>query len=96
MSWLEMHDEEKQNFDNAILCESSYWIYVDKGGVLEVPVELKQIVEKGDVIGILRNPFGDVLKTYTTPERGIVIGKSTNPINMSGGRIIHLGILAKD
>ena len=96
MSWLKMHDEAKQNFDKAILCERSYWIYVDKGGVLEVPVELKQIVEKGEVIGVLRNPFGDVLKTYTAPERGIVIGKSTNPINMSGGRIIHLGILAKD
>ena len=57
---------------------------------------LKQIIEKGDVIGILRNPFGDILKTYTSPENGIVIGKSTNPINMSGGRIIHLGILAKN
>ena len=59
----------------------------------DIPVELKQQVEKGHVIGILKNAFGDVIDTYYAPEAGIVIGKSTNPVNMTGGRIIHLGIL---
>ncbi|MCB9080988.1 MAG: succinylglutamate desuccinylase/aspartoacylase family protein [Lewinellaceae bacterium] len=77
----------------AVICKKSYWIYVDAGGLLEVPVDLNQQLNKGDVIGILRNPFGDVVKEYTAPEAGIVIGKSTNPVNINGGRIIHLGIL---
>ncbi len=96
MSWLKMQDGIQPISTNATICERSYWIYVDRGGILEVPVALKQIVEKDEVIGILRNPFGEIITTYSAPERGIVIGKSTNPINMSGGRIIHLGILAKN
>lgn len=77
----------------AAVCKKSYWVYVDAGGFLEVPVALNQRLRQGELIGILRNPFGDVIREYRAPEAGIVIGKSTNPINMNGGRILHLGIL---
>lgn len=94
LNWLKMHDFEAPESSQAVLCKKSYWIYLDQGGLLEVPVKLNQIVEKDEIIGQLRNPFGEIIKTYKSPERGIVIGKSSNPVNMSGGRIIHLGILA--
>jgi predicted deacylase len=94
LNWLKMHDFESPESNQAVLCKKSYWIYLDQGGLLEVPVKLNQIVEKDEIIGQLRNPFGEIIKTYKSPERGIVIGKSSNPVNMSGGRIIHLGILA--
>lgn len=74
-------------------CKKSYWIYMEEGGFLEVLVELNQFLKKGDKMAVVKNAFGQVLKEYFAPEEGIVIGKSTNPANMSGGRIIHLGIL---
>ena len=77
------------------ICSKSYWVYTDKGGYLEVLVDLNQKLQKGEVIAILRNPFGEVIETYKAPEAGIVVGKSTNPGTVSGGRIIHLGILAE-
>ncbi len=77
-----------------VLCKKSYWIYTDAGGLLDVHVELNDMVEKGALIATLKNPFGDVVQQYVAPERGIVIGKSANPVAMSGGRIIHLGVLA--
>ncbi|MGB0896287.1 MAG: succinylglutamate desuccinylase/aspartoacylase family protein [Flavobacteriaceae bacterium] len=80
----------------AILCEKSYWIYTDMGGILDMKVDLKQVVKKGEVLAILRNPFGEIIKEYLAPEKGIIIGRSTNPINTSGGRIVHLGIIKKD
>ena len=93
MAWLEMTDQAIVAPDEApVHCKKSYWIYVEEGGYLEVLVDLKQKLKKGDPIAIMRNPFGDVLNTYYCPEDGIVIGKSSNPINMNGGRIIHLGI----
>ena len=93
MNWLKMQNFETPKFEKALRCKKSYWIYVDQGGLLEVPVALNQIIEKDEVIGVLKNPFGDIIKEYRSPEKGIVIGKSTNPVNISGGRIIHLGIL---
>lgn len=74
-------------------CKKSYWIYMEEGGFLEVMVELNQQLKKGDKIAVVKNAFGQELKVYFAPENGIVIGKSSNPANMSGGRIIHLGIL---
>lgn len=94
MSWLGMIDRPiEAPAQKAVICKKSYWLYVDEGGLLEVPVELKEQIQKGQTIGILKNPFGDILKEYKAPEAGIIIGKSTNPVNMNGGRIIHLGIL---
>lgn len=85
--------DSSHKINTAVVCERSFWIYVDQGGLLTIPVDLNQIVAKGDLIGVLKNPFGDILKEYFAPERGIVIGKSSNPVNMNGGRIIHLGII---
>lgn len=95
MSWLGMHQRPISSGKKAVLCEKSYWIYIENGGYLEVMAQLNQEVKKDELIAVLRNPFGDVIKEYTCPEDGIVIGRSSNPINMSGGRIIHLGILKK-
>ena len=92
MSWLNMIDKQIDPPNEPVLCKRSYWVYVEEGGFLEVRVDLKQKLKKGDLIAVMRNPFGDILKEYHCPEDGIVIGKSSNPINMNGGRIIHLGI----
>lgn len=77
---------------HAIICKKSYWIYTDRGGLLEVPVALKQKVSKGQLIGILRHAWGEVTCTYHAPEDGVIIGKSTNPAGSSGARIVHLGV----
>jgi len=46
-----------------------------------------------DNIGYIRDIFGRKLKDFNSPENGIVIGKSVSPVNQSGGRILHLGIV---
>jgi len=75
-------------------CERSSWLYTDAGGILEVLPGLAEEVASGQEIAVLTNIFGDVLRRYTAPEAGIVIGKSINPVNQTGGRILHLGIRA--
>ncbi len=74
-------------------CLKSYWIYTDQGGYLDVIVDINELLEKGQKIAILRDPFGTVIKEYFSPENGIVIGKSSNPIGGNGARILHIGIL---
>ena len=74
------------------ICKRSYWIYMNEGGFLDVIVNLNEKINKGDKIAVVKNAFGKIINEYLAPEDGIVIGKSSNPTNMSGGRIIHLGI----
>lgn len=77
-----------------VICESSLWMYTHTGGILRVGPNLADIVQKGEVIARLFDIFGDQIHEYQAPRTGIVIGKSTSPINQTGGRILHLGILA--
>lgn len=87
----ELEIEEK----TTVVCDSSFWIYTDKGGLLTVNAELRQIVKKGDLIATLRNVFGEKITDYHAPEDGIIIGKSISPVNQTGGRILHLGRIQK-
>ncbi|MBB4080116.1 hypothetical protein GGR28_002746 [Lewinella aquimaris] len=76
-----------------VICKRSYWIYTHTGGLLTVDVDLLQEVKAGDLIATQRDVFGSLKEQYLAPEDGIVIGRSTMPVNRSGGRILHLGIL---
>ena len=91
---LNMINDEIEIIDKpTVICERSFWIYTDEGGLLTVESNLLDRLSQGQKIATLRNIFGIKVKDYYAPENGIVIGKSTNPVNQSGGRILHLGIL---
>jgi uncharacterized protein len=77
---------------NPIICQKSYWMYTTQGGVLTVGPQILTKVRKNETIARVRNIFGDLLREYKAPEDGIVIGKSINPVNQTGSRILHLGI----
>ncbi|EAR02890.1 succinylglutamate desuccinylase/aspartoacylase family protein [Maribacter sp. HTCC2170] len=93
LKWLKMKPQNVEVPEIENVCSKSYWLFADQGGLLEIGVSLNEKVSKGQRIAMVKNSFGEVLKEFYAPEEGIVIGKSTNPVNMSGGRIIHLGIL---
>jgi predicted deacylase len=91
---LQMTDSEVEEVSDAtVICKRSYWIYSEVGGLIEVHPKVTQVVESGDLIATVRNIFGDVIKEYVAPEKGIVIGRSVSPVNQTGGRILHLGII---
>ncbi|KAI8374035.1 hypothetical protein EDC96DRAFT_498311 [Choanephora cucurbitarum] len=80
---------------NTILCSKGFWIYTKTGGVLEVYPGVNTIIKKGDLIARIKNIFGNVVDEYYAPCSGIVIGRSSNPVAMSGDRIVHLGVIKK-
>jgi predicted deacylase len=80
--------------NEPVLCERSYWMYADRGGLLEVLPRPTELVSQGERIAVIRNAFGDVIREYHAPEDGVVIGKSVNPVGQTGARILHLGIVA--
>jgi len=91
---LGMIDDEIEIVEKeTIICKKSYWLYTDTGGQLNVQVNLLDMLKKDQDIGSIRDIFGRKIKDYFAPEEGIVIGKSVSPVNQSGGRILHLGIL---
>lgn len=93
LSYLEMTEDEIELPEvPTVICQKSYWIYTDEGGLLQIHVNLMQPIKKGDLLASMRDVFGNLIKEYFAPEDGVVIGKSVSPVNQSGGRILHLGI----
>jgi uncharacterized protein len=95
MNWLGMYPFDIVDEAQIVttICKKSYWLYMEEGGFLTIHLDLNQKLIKDQKIATVRNAFGQIINEYVAPEAGIVIGKSTNPANMSGGRLIHLGIL---
>ncbi|MCX4240791.1 succinylglutamate desuccinylase/aspartoacylase family protein [Paraliomyxa miuraensis] len=77
---------------DPVICGRSYWIYTDRGGLLDVYPEVGERVTAGQRIARVSDMFGDTVCEYEAPEAGIVVGKSVNPVNQAGSRILHLGI----
>lgn len=75
-----------------IVCTRSRWLYADEGGLLEVLPPLGARVRTGEPVAELRDVYGRVLRRYESPEDGVVIGRSVNPVGRAGARILHLGI----
>ena len=82
--------------ESPIVCERSFWMRTDRGGLLEVFPELLDWVEEGEIVGRISSLFGDVEAEYRAPTRGIVVAKSSNPVAATGARILHLGVEAGD
>jgi predicted deacylase len=79
-----------------VLCDRSAWLYTDHGGILRVFPEVTDIVEKDEPIARITDIFGNIVREYVAPERGIVVGKSVNPVGPTGARILHLGHIVEE
>lgn len=87
-----IHREVEEASEAIMICKHSYWLYTDTGGILTVFPKITQRIQKGELIAEISNIFGHLIRSYYAPEDGVVIGKSVNPVNQTGGRILHIGI----
>lgn len=95
LSHLRMIDPpEEQSETTPIICKSSYWMYSEAGGVLEVLPGLAQFIQEGDVVARVSDVYGNLVDQYAAPTAGVVVGKSVNPVNQTGSRVIHIGMPA--
>ncbi len=78
--------------DDAIICDHSYWIYSEKGGLIDVFPKLADKVKKNQVIAKVYDVFGQVKEEIVSDRNGVVIGKNTRPNCDAGTRVLHLGV----
>ncbi|QQR83086.1 succinylglutamate desuccinylase/aspartoacylase family protein [Candidatus Peregrinibacteria bacterium] len=74
-----------------VLCEKSSWLFTDEGGLHTIHVNIGDFIKKGDLIAEVKSIFNESIKTYHSPNDGIVVAINTNPVGQAGSRTIHLG-----
>jgi predicted deacylase len=93
MKFFEMIEGEVMDMvTNAIVCDKSYWIYSNKGGIVDVLPKLADKVEAGEIIAKVYDVFGQVKEYIKADRSGVVIGKNVRPNCDAGTRILHLGV----
>lgn len=74
-----------------VFSQDEDWIQAHKGGILRFTVSLGQIINKGDVIGTISDPFSsDVEENVQATQDGIVVGINTTPLVHEGLSIFKI------
>ncbi|MFT6631291.1 MAG: putative deacylase [Bacteriovoracaceae bacterium] len=93
MKYYEMIEGEVEDLvTDATVCDNSYWIYSNKGGIADVFPNLADKVKAGEVIAKIYDVFGHVKEEIKADRSGVVIGKNVRPNCDAGTRILHLGV----
>ncbi|MEX2523352.1 MAG: succinylglutamate desuccinylase/aspartoacylase family protein [Gammaproteobacteria bacterium] len=74
----------------SMLGKSSSWVRAPKSGVLRSMKMLGATVNKGDLLGIVFDPFGEAEENVLCPADGIIIGRTNIPLVNEGEALFHI------
>ena len=69
---------------------SSHWIRAPQSGILRTLKLLGDRVVKGDVLGVIGDPFGEQQIEVKAKKRGIIIGQARLPLVNRGDALYHV------
>jgi len=76
--------------DNIYSARSSYWVRAPHSGSLRVRKKLGDLVKKGELLGVLSDPYGDERINVHTSKEGIIIGITQIPLVNNGDALFHI------
>jgi predicted deacylase len=75
---------------SARVAESSSWVRAPQSGILRSMKPLGAKVEKGALLGVVSDPFGENEEPVYAPSEGIIIGRTTIPLVNEGEALFHV------
>ena len=82
--------------DDLFIAKSAHWVRSPISGIFITLKKLGEHVGKGDVIGLITNPFGDYEHAICSPYDGIIIGNSILPLANEGDGLYHIATFDED
>ncbi|MGI3168767.1 succinylglutamate desuccinylase/aspartoacylase family protein [Pseudooceanicola sp. C21-150M6] len=74
----------------SMLARRSQWVRTPGGGLLTTYRRDGEMVEKGDLLARVANPFGGAEEEVRAPLRGLIVGQAVMPVVNEGDAIFHL------
>ena len=81
---------------DVYIAKSSHWVRAPISGIFLARKKLGERVAKGDVLGLITNPFGDHEYAILSPYEGIIIGNSLLPLANEGDALFHIALFEED
>lgn len=97
MKSLDMLSKAPNRDITPIFSKDEEWIVSHKGGILHPKVILGQTIKKGELVGVLMDPFGvDFDEHIQAPQDGVVVGINTTPLIYEGLPIFKISSFLDD
>lgn len=83
---------KRENIE-PIIARSSYWIRAELSGIFNTRIKLGDMISRGDVMGMISDPFGDTIETIYSRYTGVIIGKTKLPLVYKGDALFNVANL---
>ena len=90
MHELGMLKARRKQWRSSMEVSRTVWIRARRGGILRFKAKLGRRVEKGQVLGVIHDAYGQEKAEVTSPHHGLIIGHTNNPLVNQGDGIIHM------
>jgi hypothetical protein len=91
MKHLEMIDQAPAPTEENRIIWNSSWVRGRTAGLFQPLVSCGQLIDKGQRIGTMTDPFGEFNESIKSPSKGYVIGLNNNPVVNAGDALLHIG-----
>ena len=73
-----------------LVARSTYWVRAEQSGILRSTAALGTRVRKGEVIGVIADPFGEQEHDVHATNNGIIIGRTNLPLVNEGEALFNI------
>lgn len=75
---------------DSVITDRTSWLRASMSGIFTRQVKLGEFVKKGEILGVLSDPFEEEREKVLAPFAGIVIGQLSIPLVHEGDALVHL------
>lgn len=76
----------------SVKIKKDTWVRANSSGLFHMNASNGAHVRKGDLLGVICNPFGDIENKILSTVDGYIVGTNNQPVVNEGDALIHLGI----
>lgn len=91
MGLLERPEFSPLRVPEPILAHSSHWVRAPSSGILRTGIGLGDHVRKGQILGVIGDPYGENEVEVRADREGVVIGRLNLPLVHEGDALFHVG-----
>jgi predicted deacylase len=92
MKHLGMNDSAPAPSEENKIIWNSSWIRAKTAGLFQPNIKCGDLLEKGQLIGSITDPFGEFKETLKSTTKGYVVGLNNNPVVNAGDALLHVGM----
>lgn len=79
-------------YNPSVKIKKDTWVRANSSGLFHMNKRNGAFVNKGDLLGVICNPFGDIENKLISNVDGYIVGTNNQPVVNEGDALIHLGI----